>query len=161
MRSLLIIMLSLSLFGTHLKKGDLAPGFSLKNQDGEICQLNDYSGKKLVIYFFPKAFTPGWTKQACGFRDESKNFEDLNISVVGVSYDSENQLKLFKDKYSLPFDLLSDPKKIMGSAYGVNSFYFFAQRKTFLIDESGSLVYIFEDVNLNSHPDDILKVFNK
>ena len=140
MKSLLIIMLSLSLFGTHLKKGDLAPGFSLKN---------------------PKAFTPGWTKQACGFRDESKNFEDLNISVVGVSYDSENQLKLFKDKYSLPFDLLSDPKKIMGSAYGVNSFYFFAQRKTFLIDESGSLVHIFEDVNLNSHPDDILKVFNK
>tara|TARA_Y100000590_G_C15334670_1_gene869080 strand:+ start:247 stop:489 length:243 start_codon:yes stop_codon:yes gene_type:complete len=78
-----------------------------------------------------------------------------------VSYDSESQLKAFKEKYNLPFDLLSDSEKTMGSKYGVNSFHFFPQRKTFLIDEEGILVHIFEDINLNSHPEDILKKFNQ
>ncbi len=100
-------------------------------------------------------------KQACGLRDESKSFEDYNISILGVSYDSEEKLKLFKEEYNLPFDLLSDSKKNMGRDYDVNSFYFFAQRKTFLIDEKGILVHIFDDVNINSHPEDILKIFTK
>ena len=154
-------MFSISLFGTNLKVGDKAPEFSLNNQDGEICQLGKYKGTKLVIYFFPKAFTPGWTKQACGLRDESKKFKDFNINVLGVSYDSESKLKAFKEEYNLPFDLLSDSEKIMGSEYGVNSFYFFPQRKTFLIDEKGILVHIFDSVNLSSHPKDILLKFNR
>ena len=162
MKNLFIfIMFGISLFGTNLKIGDQAPEFSLKNQDGEICYLGKYKGNKLVIYFFPKAFTPGWIKQACGLRDESKKFEDFDITVLGVSYDSESKLKAFKEEYNLPFDLLSDSDKIMGSAYGVNSFYFFPQRKTFLIDEEGMLVHVFDSVNLNSHPEDILSNFNQ
>tara|TARA_Y100000589_G_C27000979_1_gene566724 strand:- start:597 stop:890 length:294 start_codon:yes stop_codon:yes gene_type:complete len=94
-------------------------------------------------------------------RDESKKFEDFDITVLGVSYDSENKLKAFKEEYNLPFDLLSDSDKIMGSAYGVNSFYFFPQRKTFLINEEGMLVHVFDSVNLNSHPEDILSNFNQ
>ena len=122
-------------------------------------QLDDYKDKKLVIYFFPKADTPGWIKQACGFRDEFQNFENFNISILGISFDSRSDLKLFKEKYSLPFDLLSDTDKVMGSAYGVNKYFFFPSRKTFLINEKGILVHIFDEVNLHTHPIDILKVF--
>ena len=87
-------------------------------------------------------------------------FKDLNISILGISYDSQDQLKSFKEKYNLPFDFLSDSEKLMGSDYGVNSFHFFPQRKTFLIDEKGILIHIFNNVDLNRHPKDILKIFN-
>lgn len=147
------------LFGTSLRIGNPAPHFSLKDQDGKLHQLDDYKDKKLVIYFFPKAGTPGWIKQACGFRDEFQNFEDFKISILGISFDSKSDLKSFKEKYNLPFDLLSDTDKVMGSAYGVNKYFFFPSRKTFLINEKGILVHIFDEVNLHTHPIDILKVF--
>lgn len=159
-RIISISFLNVLLFGANLEIGDAAPDFRLKNQDGVFRKLNDYRGSKLVIYFFPKAETPGWIKQACGFRDEFDNFQDHNISIVGVSFDSEEDLKSFKDKYLLNFDLLSDTDRVMGNAYAVNKWYFFPSRKTFLIDESGILIHIFDDVNLHSHSDDILKYFN-
>jgi len=84
-----------------------------------------------------------------------------NISILGVSYDSGIQLKEFKEKYNLEFNLLSDSEKIMGELYDVNSFYFFPQRKTFLIDEDGKLVHIIDSVNIGSHADDILEIFKK
>ena len=158
-RIISIFFLNVFLFSANLEIGDAAPDFSLKNQDGVFRNLNDYRGSKLVIYFFPKAETPGWIKQACGFRDEFDNFQNHNISIVGVSFDSEKDLKLFKEKYALNFDLLSDTDRLMGNAYDVNKWYFFPSRKTFLIDERGILIHIFDDVNLNSHPDDILKFF--
>ena len=114
---LFFTMFNMSLFGTHLQVGEQAPNFSLNDQNGKKHQLEDYKGKNLVIYFFPKAFTPGWTKQACGLRDESMTFKDLNISILGISYDSQDQLKSFKEKYNLPFDFLSDSEKLMGSDY--------------------------------------------
>ena len=92
---------------------------------------------------------------ACAF----DNFQNHNISIVGVSFDSEKDLKSFKEKYALNFDLLSDTDRLMANAYDVNKWYFFPSRKTFLIDERGILIHIFDDVNLNSHPDDILKFF--
>ena len=157
---LTIIFLKFSLFGATLKIGQSAPDFSLIDQDGNLHQLHDYEGKNLVIYFFPKADTPGWIKQACGFRDEYKNFEKYNISILGVSYDNESALRSFRKKYALNFNLLSDSKKEMGNAYGVNKYYFFPSRKTFLIDKNGVLIHIFDDVNLHTHPEDILKFFN-
>ena len=157
---LTIILLKFSLFGATVKVGQSAPDFSLIDQDGNLHQLHDYIGKNLVIYFFPKADTPGWIKQACGFRDEYKNFEKYNISILGVSYDSESALRSFRKKYDLNFNLLSDSKKEMGNAYGVNKYYFFPSRKTFLIDKNGVLIHIFDDVNLHTHPEDILKFFN-
>ena len=97
MRILLIfLMFKISLFGSSLKVGENAPNFILNDQDGKQHQLSDYEGKKLVIYFFPKAFTPGWTKQACGLRDNYSDFTLNNISVLGVSYDSESKLSEFK-----------------------------------------------------------------
>ena len=158
---LVFLMLKMSLFGSSLKIGENAPNFILNDQDGKQHQLSDYKGKKLVIYFFPKAFTPGWTKQACGLRDIYSDFALNNISVLGVSYDSESKLSEFKEQYNLEFDLLSDSKKTMGELYDVNSFYFFPQRKTFLIDENGVLVYIIDSVSINSHADDILAIFKK
>lgn len=152
-------MLKFSLFSSSLPIGETAPEFSLKDQSGKIRRLSDYKGKKLVIYFFPKAFTPGWTKQACGLRDNYNSFETNNISILGVSYDSQNKLKNFKEEYNLGFNLLSDNKKVMGNLYDVNSFYFFPQRKTFLIDEKGVLVHIINSVNINNHAEDILKIF--
>ena len=152
-------MLKFSLFSSSLTIGENAPEFSLKDQNGKIRRLSDYKGKKLVIYFFPKAFTPGWTKQACGLRDNYNSFETNDISILGVSYDSQNKLKNFKEEYNLSFNLLSDNKKVMGNLYDVNSFYFFPQRKTFLIDEKGVLVHIINSVNINSHAGDILKIF--
>jgi len=152
-------MLKFSLFSSSLTIGENAPEFSLKDQNGKIRRLSDYKGKKLVIYFFPKAFTPGWTKQACGLRDNYNSFETNDISILGVSYDSQNKLKNFKEEYNLSFNLLSDNKKVMGNLYDVNSFYFFPQRKTFLIDEKGVLVHIINSVNINNHAEDILKIF--
>ena len=93
-------------------------------------------------------------------RDEFERFKENNISILGVSYDSENALRSFKKKHELNFDLLSDSDKIMGNSYGVNKFYFFPSRKTFLIDERGRLVHVFDEVDLHTHPDDILKFFN-
>jgi len=148
------------LFGKMPEIGQLAPGFLLEDQDGKLHSLGYYKGKKLVVYFFPKAFTPGWTKQACGFRDESDNYKELGIVVLGISFDSKNSLKAFKEKYGIPFNFLSDYEKNIGKKYGVSRF-FFASRKTFLIDENGILIHIIDEVNLNTHPMDIIKIFEQ
>ena len=155
----LLFLLNFSLFANPIV-GYKAPNFSLVDQDGKIRSLSDYKGKKLVVYFFPKADTPGWIKQACGFRDDFEKFEKYNISILGVSFDSKSVLKAFKEKYKLKFNLLSDENKLMGKAYGVNKFYFFPSRKTFLINEEGLLVQIYDNVNLHTHPEDILDFFN-
>ena len=158
---LVFLMFKMSLFGSSLKIGENAPNFILNDQDGKQHQLSDYKGKKLVIYFFPKVFTPGWTKQACGLRDNYTSFKTNNISILGVSYDSESKLSEYKKQYNLEFDLLSDSKKTMGELYDVNSFYFFPQRKTFLINEEGKLVHVINSVNIDSHANDILEIFKK
>ena len=158
---LIIMFFNLFCFGAYPSIGEKAPDFELKDQDGVVHRLNDYKGKKLVIYFFPKAETPGWIKQACGFRDSQDNFQEDNISIIGVSYDSQDVLKDFKNNHKLNFNLLSDFEKKMGGRYGVNSFYFFPSRKTFLIDENGILVHIIKKVNLNSHSNHILTFFRK
>lgn len=154
-------MFKVSLFSSSLIVGENAPDFTLNDQSGKQHSLKNYKGKKLVIYFFPKAFTPGWTKQACGLRDNYNSFTENSISILGVSYDSESQLTGFKEKYNLEFDLLSDANKIMGKLYDVNSFYFFPQRKTFLINEKGVLVHVMNSVNINNHAEDILTIFKK
>ena len=148
-------------FASTIEVGEKAPYFSLFDQDGNSHELDDYKGRRLVIYFFPKVHTPGWIKQACGFRDEFETFEEYNISILGVSFDSEVALKSFKNKYDLEFNLLSDLDKNMGNAYGVNRFYFFPSRKTFLINEQGILIHVFDSVNLHSHPLDILEFFKE
>src|SRR3954469_24572752 len=102
-----------------LNIGDKAPDFKLKNDDGEEVALKDFKGKHVILYFYPKDDTPGCTKEACDFRDNSKVFNKKDTVVVGVSPDSVESHVKFKKKYGLPFQLLSDPEKKMLESYGV------------------------------------------
>ena len=144
----------------ELKVGESAPDFSLKDQDGVIHKLSDYRGKQVVIYFFPKAGTPGWIKEACGFRNTYFEFEKQGIIVFGISYDSQKTLKKFKANYNIPFLFLSDRKKVVSKQYGTKGFLF-PSRKTFVIDKNGKLMNIFNNVDVHTHAAEILKLFSK
>ena len=100
-----------------IQEGKAAPAFSLTNQDGEKISLHDLRGKDVILYFYPKDDTPGCTKEACGFRDFNKEIQALDAVILGVSPDSPESHQKFIDKYSLNFDLLSDPDKEMMSRY--------------------------------------------
>jgi peroxiredoxin Q/BCP len=101
-----------------IKEGKKAPAFALPDADGKTVALEDFAGRDLIIYFYPKDDTPGCTKEACGFRDDWKAFQKLGVAVVGVSGDGEASHQKFRAKYKLPFLLLSDPEKKMMKAYG-------------------------------------------
>ena len=116
MRRLLTIFITLTIGiimaqNKNLKIGDMAPDFTLEDQNNENHTLSDYYGKKIVIYFYPKDDTPGCTKEACSIRDNFDAFEDNGIIVFGISYDSPKSHKMFAEKYDLPFTLLSDIDK--------------------------------------------------
>lgn len=148
---------------TTLKKGDHAPDFSGVDQDGKLHSLADYSGKKLVVFFYPKANTPGCTAEACDLRDNFERFQANNYALLGVSADSQKAQGKFKDKFSFPFPLLADedkkvieafgvwgPKKFMGREYdGIH-------RTTFVIDEKGIIEEVISDVKTKAHAAQIL-----
>ena len=162
----IILILSffvLSGFGsspTYIKIGEKAPLFELFDQDEKLFSLKDYNGKKMVIYFFPKAFTPGWTKQACGFRDQYSVYQENNIEIIGISYDIRDKQKSFSEKYKLNFRILSDSKKTVSKLYGVNT-YFFPKRVTFLIDENGIVFDIIDDMSLSDYAENVIQIFKK
>ena len=149
---------------TSLQKGDKAPNFSSPDQDGNIHTLADYKGKKLVVFFYPKADTPGCTAEACDLRDNYHRFQANNYALLGVSADSAKAQTKFKNKFELPFPLLADedksvieafgvwgPKKFMGREYdGIN-------RTTFIIDENGIIDEVITDVKTKAHAAQILK----
>ena len=139
----------------ELRVGDTAPIFSLKDQDKVTHKLSDYLGKKVVLYYFPKADTPGWTIQACGFRDIYDKYKKNDIVVFGLSYDSSRSLKKFKKKYKLPFNLLSDSKKEVAVKYGANS-SLWTKRITFVVNENGKIEKIYRKMNVNTHAEKIL-----
>lgn len=146
-----------------LKVGDRAPDFSLNDQDGKEHQLKDYSGKKLVVYFYPKDQTPGCIKEACGFRDSIAAFKKRGIAVLGVSIDSEKSHRNFIEKQNLNFSLLADVEKKMVTDYSVwgeksmyGRKYTGTFRKTFLINGAGIVEKIYEKVRVGSHAEDIL-----
>jgi peroxiredoxin Q/BCP len=130
-----------------LSVGDNAPNFSLLSQEGKTVALSDFKGKKLLLYFYPKADTPGCTKQACSIRDASKELEKLNASAIGISPDKPSKLKKFDDKYSLGFILLSDTENKVAKAYGAwgeksmyGKIYEGIIRSSFVIDGQGKIV---------------------
>lgn len=146
-----------------LKINSLAPNFSLPDTDGKVKSLYDFKGKKVVVYFFPKSDTPGCTKQACSFRDSTSIYSENNIIVLGISYDQPETLKKFKEKYKLPFILLSDSQKEVAKEYGAYKSilnHLYPERMTFLINEQGILTQLLENVNVTTHAQDILKLFN-
>lgn len=148
---------------TTLKPGDKAPAFEAKDEQGNVHKLSDYAGKKLVVFFYPKASTPGCTAEACNLRDNYQTFQAQNYEILGVSADSAKRQQNFINKYELPFPLLADedhavinafgvwgPKKFMGREYdGIH-------RTTFVIDENGVLEDVILKVKTKDHTAQIL-----
>jgi peroxiredoxin Q/BCP len=129
-----------------LKNGDTAPDFDLEDQNGNRVKLSDYKGKKLVVYFYPKADTPGCTKQACSVRDARSDLSKSGLTVVGISPDPPNKQKKFEEKYDLNFPLLSDTDHAVAEAYGAwgeksmyGKKYEGIIRSSILIDENGKV----------------------
>ncbi|MBX3298216.1 MAG: thioredoxin-dependent thiol peroxidase [Acidobacteria bacterium] len=151
-----------------LKEGDKAPAFSSKDQNGNTVKLSDFKGTRVVLYFYPKDDTPGCTKEACSFRDADDVFRQKGIKVLGVSTDDERSHQKFINKFQLPFDLLADTDKKIVEAYGVwgeksmyGKKYMGTIRKTFLIDEKGKIVKIFDKVNVSEHAGEVLEAFGE
>ena len=148
-----------------LKVGDKAPEFSLLNQDEDLISSKKLEGQKYVLWFYPKASTPGWTIQGQGFRDELKSFLDLGIKVFGVSADSVKKQKNFHTKQKFNFDLLSDESHQMLEAFGVwrlkkfmGREYMGISRNTYVIDEKGFISSVFDKVQTKTHANDVLDV---
>ena len=144
----------------ELKIGDAAPNFKLVDQNEKEHNLSNYFGKKIVVYFYPKDDTPGCTKEACSIRDNFALFEENNIIVFGISYDSPSSHKKFSEKYNLPFILLSDSAKSVATLYNSKGL-FMAKRNTFLIDEEGKIFKIYKNVDVSTHTESILNDFSK
>ena len=130
----------------QLRPGEKAPSFALPDQNGRTVRLSDYKGKKLLVYFYPKADTPGCTKQACSVRDAMADLAGAGVTTAGVSPDAPPKLKKFDDKYDLGFPLLSDPDHATALAYGAwgeksmyGKTYEGVIRSSFLIDEKGKI----------------------
>lgn len=141
-----------------VREGEKAPDFELLDQDRNAVRLSDFSGERVVLYFYPRADTPGCTTEACSFRDSWDRFEQRDVTVLGVSTDDPDDLRAFKDKYDLPFRLLSDPDgevaatydsfgeaEIDGESQGI------ALRNTFLVDKDGRVEKMYEGVSPDSH----------
>jgi len=149
---------------TQLNPGDTAPNFSGFDQDGNFHQLADYKGRKLVVFFYPKASTPGCTAEACDLRDNFEKFNANNYALIGVSADSQKAQAKFRDRNKLPFPLLADEDKSVIEAFGVwgpkkfmGRTYDGIHRTKFVIDENGIIEEIIRDVKTKAHAGQILK----
>ncbi|MBK5229615.1 MAG: thioredoxin-dependent thiol peroxidase [Thermoleophilia bacterium] len=148
-----------------IEPGADAPKFKLDNQDGDSVALSDLAGKTIVLYFYPKADTPGCTTQACGVRDRSAEYDAAGATVIGVSPDEPARLAKFRDKYGLNFTLLGDPDHKVAEQYGVwaeksmyGKKYMGVQRATFIIDGKGKVVHVIPKVSPKTHDDEVLRV---
>ena len=149
-----------------LNIGDKAPDFNLLNQDGNLISLKDLKGTKFILWFYPKASTPGWTVEGQGFRDELNSFQKLGIRIFGVSADSVKKQKNFHTKQKFNFDLLSDELHAMLEQYGVWELKKFMGREymgiiraTYMIDEKGIIDNVYNDVKTKTHAQDILNAY--
>lgn len=148
----------------HPTVGDLAPDFTLPDQEGNQHTLSAYKGQWVLLYFYPKDDTPGCTKEACSIRDNFPAFQKLNVKVFGVSVDSVKKHAKFIEKYTLPFTLLADEEKTVVHAYGVwakkkfmGREYMGTLRWSFLIDSKGKIAKVYQDVKPEEHVEEILR----
>ena len=161
----LLFALALPLWAVEQPQvGEAAPAFRLQDQNGDWRQLEDYRGKWLAIYFYPKDDTPGCTTEACGIRDRFAEFQKIKAIVLGISVDSVESHKKFADKFKLSFPLLADTQKQVVQAYGVwgprqflGKEYMGIARTSFLIDPQGKIAKIYPKVKPEEHTDEILK----
>ena len=151
---------------TALKIGSAAPAFSARDQNGNKVSLKDFKGKNhIVLYFYPKAMTPGCTVQACGLRDSKKELAELGAVALGLSPDPVSRLKKFENKEDLNFRLLSDEDHEIADKYGIWGLKKFMGREfmgiirtTFVIDNKGKLIHIMDKVRTKTHHDDVIKI---
>ncbi|WP_299126194.1 thioredoxin-dependent thiol peroxidase [uncultured Winogradskyella sp.] len=148
---------------THLKAGDKAPDFTAKDEQGNTISLSDYKGKKLVVFFYPKASTPGCTAEACNLNDNYDRFKTHGYEILGVSADSAKRQSNFKNKYGFQYPLLADEDKAVIEAFGVwgpkkfmGKEYDGIHRTTFVIDENGILEGVITKVKTKAHTEQIL-----
>lgn len=148
-----------------LKIGDKAPDFILKNEQNNDIALNDFKGKKVVLYFYPKDNTSGCTKEACSFRDVYDDVLDAGAVVIGISKDNAISHEKFKNKHQLPFFLLSDPDNSVIEAYGAwqekkmyGKTYMGIVRSTYIIDENGIIIKVYPKVKPDQHGEEVLKM---
>jgi peroxiredoxin Q/BCP len=146
-----------------IEPGQTAPDFELPDQDGNPVRLRDLRGRRIVLYFYPKADTPGCTTQACGIRDHSADYEAANAVVLGVSPDPVKKVKKFHDKYDMNFTLLADADHAVAETYGVwaeksmyGKTYWGNQRATFLLDEEGVVRHVSPKASPKTHDDEVL-----
>ena len=147
-----------------LKEGDIAPSFSFHNADGTSHSTDDLKGTTFVVYFYPRDDTPGCTKEACGFRDQWEKFQEAEVTVIGVSADSEESHNKFRNKYDLPFALAADEDKAIVQAYGtwgeksmMGRTYQGIHRVTYLVDTDGRIAKVYPKVKPNEHAEQILQ----
>lgn len=152
---------------TELKEGDKAPAFTGADQNGKTVSLNDFKGKKVILYFYPKDDTPGCTAQACNLRDNHNDLLQKGFEVIGISTDSVKSHKKFEDKYSLPFPLIADEEKKIVDQYGVwgqkkmmGKSYMGTNRTTFLIDENGTIKKIITKPDTKNQTQQVLDAWN-
>jgi len=155
----LVFIFKKSAFGSEDKLlGKAAPEFKLKNSYGELVSLKEFKGEWLLVFFYPKDDTPGCTKEACSLRDNYTEIKKLNANVIGISIDSSDSHKEFKEKYNLPFMLLSDPDGETAKEYGaLNNFFIFrlAKRQSFIIDPKGVVRRVYRNVSPSNHAQEI------
>lgn len=149
---------------TTLKAGDKAPDFKAEDQDGNEIKLSDYKGKKLVLFFYPKASTPGCTAEACNLNENFDRLKKEGYEILGVSADSKKRQQNFRNKYDFQYPLLADEDKEVINAYGVwgpkkfmGKEYDGIHRTTFLIDKNGKIEEVISKVKTKEHTDQILK----
>jgi len=143
----------------NLSVGNLAPDFTLQDSDGNSYSLSFYKEKNpVIIYFYPKAGTPGCTKQACGIRDSFSKFKENDIVVLGISVDSKESIKEFIKDNNLNFPLLSDENKEVSKAYGVLNNIGVDSRITFIVDKQGNIANILRDVDVETHANDVFNL---
>lgn len=147
-----------------LKVGDRVPDFSVTDDRGKLHSLAEYRGKKLVVFFYPRANTPGCTAEACNLRDHYKELQEAGYSLLGVSADSEQKQRNFSAKYQFPFPLLADENKEVIEAFGVwglkkfmGKEYDGIHRKTFIVDENGKIERVIDKVKTKDHAAQILE----
>ena len=151
-----------------LKEGVKAPDFTLEDKDGRLVSLSDFKGKKIALYFYPRDNTPGCTRQACAFKEAYDGFRSEDIVVVGISKDSSKSHQKFAEKYELPFLLLSDPELIAIKGYDVwqekklyGKSVMGVVRSTYIIDEEGMIIKVFEKAKPDTNAFEILEFLGK
>lgn len=148
---------------TPLKAGEKVPHFSLPDQDGELVNLDEFTGQRILIYFYPKAMTPGCTVQACNLRDHFDDFKKYNVAIIGISTDKPEKLSRFSEKELLNFTLLSDENHDVAKSFGVwgekefmGKTYDGIHRISFLISTDGNVEQVFADFKTSNHHDVVL-----